>query len=215
MNFLSEFLFPKKCVICGRSGKMICDQCFSDLRIVEGKCPMCSGRSLQGWTHNRCRKKQGMEGLSAMWSYRDPRVKKIIKGIKYRRYKDLIKEIMERVDGNIEADFIVPIPLYWQRLNDRGFNQAEEIARYLDKQKLVDILVIKKKTKPLADMRTKEERSEEIKGVFELKKEAKRIVGKKILLVDDVYTSGATMREAAKVLKRNGAREVWGWVLAS
>ncbi len=215
MNFLSEFLFPKKCVICGRSGKMICDQCFSDLRIVEGKCPMCSGRSLQGWTHNRCRKKQGMEGLSAMWSYRDPRVKKIIKGIKYRRYKDLIKEIMERVDGNIEADFIVPIPLYWQRLNDRGFNQAEEIARYLDKQKLVDILVRKKKTKPLAEMRTKEERSEEIKGVFELKKEAKRIVGKKILLVDDVYTSGATMREAAKVLKRNGAREVWGWVLAS
>ena len=215
MNFLSEFLFPKKCVICGRSGKMICDQCFSDLRIVEGKCPMCSGRSLQGWTHNRCRKKQGLEGLSAMWSYRDPRVKKIIKGIKYRRYKDLIKEIMERVDGNIEADFIVPIPLYWQRLNDRGFNQAEEIARYLDKQKLVDILVRKKKTKPLAEMRTKEERSEEIKGVFELKKEAKRIVGKKILLVDDVYTSGATMREAAKVLKRNGAREVWGWVLAS
>ena len=215
MNFLSEFLFPKKCVICGRSGKMICDQCFSDLRIVEGKCPMCSGRSLQGWTHNRCRKKQGMEGLSAMWSYRDPRVKKIIKGIKYRRYKDLIKEIMERVDGNIEADFIVPIPLYWQRLNDRGFNQAEEIARYLDKQKLVDILVRKKKTKQLAEMRTKEERSEEIKGVFELKKEAKRIVGKKILLVDDVYTSGATMREAAKVLKRNGAREVWGWVLAS
>lgn len=127
---------------------------------------------------------------------------------------------MEDFEGELpEIDWVVPIPLHKQRENWRGFNQAEVMARYLAKKaglQVKVVLVRKKKTRPLAEMGSVEERKREMKAVFGMSREGEgEVAGKRVLLVDDVFTSGTTMREAARVLKNVGAKEVWGWVLAS
>jgi len=103
-----------------------------------------------------------------------------------------------------------------RKLKQRGFNQAEEIAKELSsflKIPLVsDCLTKIKETLPQVELSGKK-REENIKGVF-LVKNNEKTRGRKVLLVDDVYTTGSTMEEAARVLKTAGAKEVWGVVVA-
>ncbi|MGB6839061.1 MAG: hypothetical protein WBD86_01440 [Microgenomates group bacterium] len=105
---------------------------------------------------------------------------------------------------------LVPIPLYWQRKNWRGFNQAEEIGKIMSKKLGWDfnknLLIRKTSTKPQVELRGKE-RKQNIRGVFKLNKPLDKI--KPIILFDDVWTTGSTIKEAAKVLKRNRAKTVW------
>ncbi len=124
---------------------------------------------------------------------------------------------------------LVPVPLDKKRLKQRGFNQSELIAQELSKnlpdkrwasqsgeQKelpLVRDALIKTKNTPAQVGLSVEERKENIRGVFKIKDKSK-IKNKKILLVDDVYTTGSTMSECARVLKEAGVREVWGVVIA-
>lgn len=115
------------------------------------------------------------------------------------------------------AGFIlIPIPLEKKRLKQRGFNQAEEIAKelsYFLKIPLITNCLLKiKATLPQVELSEKE-REKNIKGVF-LVKNIEKIENQKILLIDDVYTTGSTMEEAARVLKEAGAKEVWGVVVA-
>jgi len=111
---------------------------------------------------------------------------------------------------------LVPVPLEKRKLKWRGFNQAEEIAKELSNfweiPFILDCLIKVKENPPQVDL-SEEERMENIKGVFQAKDE-KEIMGKKIFLVDDVYTTGATMEEAARVLRATGAKEVWGITVA-
>jgi ComF family protein len=110
----------------------------------------------------------------------------------------------------------MPVPLGKRRLKWRGFKQAEELAKELSsflKIPLVSDCLIKiKETLPQVELSEKE-REENIKGVFKIKNDEK-ILGKKILLVDDVYTTGSTMKECARILKRAGAKEIIGIVIA-
>ena len=113
-------------------------------------------------------------------------------------------------------DFIIPIPLHKNKLKKRGFNQAEELAKgiskFLEKPIFNDVLLKIKPTFAQMEL-SKEKRRENIKGAFVCQKPIV-VRGKKILLVDDIFTTGATMEECARVLKEAGAREVWGAVVA-
>jgi len=112
--------------------------------------------------------------------------------------------------------FLIPIPLEKRKLKQRGFNQAEEIAKELSKSLEIplisDCLLKIKANFPQIKLSGKE-REENIKGVF-LCKNPEKIKGRKILLLDDVYTTGSTMEEAARVLKTAGAKEIWGVAVA-
>ena len=151
----------------------------------------------------------------------------MIQEFKYEPFiKDLAKPLTNLIINHIfllregnrfkESDVLVPIPLARKKLKNRGYNQAEEIAKKLGKELkipvIIDCLIKIRENLPQMEL-SKEERQENIKGVFEIKNKEK-IQGKKILLVDDVYTTGATMEECAKVLKQAGAREIWGVVVA-
>ena len=161
-----------------------------------------------------CVEREGMEGLLAIYKY-EGLMQKIIKAIKYRFCRELIDVVMDGTEiMPIEADLVVPISLHWHRENWRGFNQAEILARNLAKSLKIEFgeaLIRQKGTKPVAEMEA-EKRKEVVKGIFEVVGEVK---GKRILLVDDVFTTGSTMREAAKELKKAGAMTVQGFVLAS
>jgi len=123
--------------------------------------------------------------------------------------KKIIKESNLKLENDM-FDFIVPMPLHYSTLLKRGFNQAELIADILLEilSKPVVTTVLKKiaKTKDQTKL-GKDERFENVKGAFTVLNREK-IKGKKMLLVDDVITTGATLKEAAKVLKKAGASEV-------
>lgn len=159
-----------------------------------------------------------MEGLIAIFDYQNQAVKKVIEAIKFGFNRDLVKEVLAgwKLPRAYRKLVLVPVPLYWRRENWRGFNQAELIAGQLGGGGggVVKGLIRVKATNQQAKTMRRRERAENMKGAFELNEAGEGLAGKKVILVDDIFTSGATMRECARVLKKAGFRQVWGLVLA-
>ena len=220
-----DIFFPKHCFGCQKQGTYLCDDCKTCLEISEYQYCLCSKpKPFPGKCH-QCKKKK-LDTLYFALSYQKPFVKKIIQQFKYSPF---IKELSHSLASLIiehfyllskQPDFspfiLIPIPLSVKRLKWRGFNQAEEIAKELSKFLAIpifsDCLIKIKDTIPQIELNN-EERKENIKNAFSIKDHG-LIKNKKILLIDDVYTTGSTMEQAAKVLKRAGAKEVIGIVIA-
>ena len=215
-----DFLFPKRCYGCGKYGKDLCGKCFRELSIADQICSECGEESSMGWTHQECKKKLGMEGLIVIYDYQDIKMRSVIDGVKFDFNKGLIKRVLKnfRFESGEIFDYLVPVPLHFYRENWRGFNQAEEMARAVGKKMKIEVKEIlrrKRKTKQQSLILERKMREKNVKGVFEVRKDfKKKIKGKKILLVDDVFTSGADMRECTRMLKKGGVRVVWGLALA-
>lgn len=133
-----------------------------------------------------------------------------------RGFSKIIRYYLDKVDMvSLKPDGVTCIPLHRKRLKERGFNQAEDIARvlgrYLDCQVWNNLLSRVKNTRPQTELR-KEERKKNIKDSFKLRKKIKG-KGIRVLLVDDVYTTGSTLNEAARELKKSGL-EVFAFTLA-
>lgn len=120
-------------------------------------------------------------------------------------FQDQFRKVFKHVFGDIGSFDIVPIPLGEERFQERGFNQAEMLARFLTDD-VADILI-----RTTSEKQAKKTRSERVLGgnPFELKK----TIQKSIILVDDIYTTGATVRHAARILKDNGAPVVRSFTL--
>lgn len=161
-----------------------------------------------------------MDGVIVIYDYRDDKLKACIDGVKFDFNKRLVKSLLKnfRFETGEKFDYLVPVPLHFYRENWRGFNQAEEVALVVGKKMKIGILNVlkrKRKTKQQSLILDRETREQNVKGAFKVKKESgKMLKGKKVLLVDDVFTSGADMRECTKVLKKAGAEMVWGLALA-
>ncbi|MFN7088697.1 MAG: ComF family protein [Candidatus Paceibacteria bacterium] len=237
-NEFLELLFPIKCAVCEREtegaqkNKLICLACLKNLTpSLSLYCPLCEAKTIDGGLCFSCKMIGGETGnfkldkLLYPFSYKDPTVEKIIKVFKYDFIKGLaepieklmanyLKKIKERIDLNELLG--IPIPLHRIKFNHRGYNQSEliadEIAKCQNIKVLKNCLVKIKSTKDQAKLK-ENERLKNLNGAFKCLK-PELISGQKILLVDDVYTSGATMNECAKVLKEAGAKEVIGLVIA-
>jgi len=166
--------------------------------------------------------------LIAPWSFRDPRVRSLIHHLKYRGRtvvvrvcaealsERLTEEISEKITyGTFQDPLIIPIPLHPSRKRSRGYNQAALLAQTLAETALFSCVyeqnVLKriKDTPAQAHIKDKRERARNIVGAFALHPDAQeKIAGRDVILIDDVATTGATLREAEKVLKCAGAREV-------
>ena len=218
---LLDLVFPKRCVSCGVFGKYICNRCFKKIEFVEKPvCPICQRQAIGGKTHPRCAGKFRLDGLVVVCKYKGP-IKLAIKKVKYKWIYDIEKVLVDLLASQIwkfdlpQQSILVPVPLHKKRKNWRGFNQAEILAKTLSRKFDVGysaILFRTRETKTQVGL-SREERKKNIKGAFSLNQEA-NVNGRNFLLVDDVYTSGATMMEAAKVLKRAGARNVWAMTVA-
>lgn len=173
---------------------------------------MCGRLALDGITHLGCKTPYGLDGLTSFFHY-EGIIQKAIKAIKYRFVSDLASEFMNLVPSQSiiydPRSILVPIPLHPSRLRFRGFNQAEELGKFLQIPMRTDLIIRIKKTIPQVEVNDKEKRLANMKNVFEAQ-------GKEdnVLLFDDVFTTGATMRSAALVLKRAGAKRVWGMTMA-
>ena len=110
----------------------------------------------------------------------------------------------------ISADYIIPVPLHKKRMRTRGFNQAEKIASYLSDYTeipIIDCIKRNRNTKRLYAL-NKFQREKELKNAFEVKEDSEEIIGKKIILVDDIFTTGTTVNEISKKLKIYGVDEI-------
>ncbi len=224
MNFLLDFLFPRRCVGCGRIGRYICNICRKTLILSETRCAECDRPAIDGLTHPICRRPWGIDGLTTVFRY-EKVVKRAIKQLKYRFVSDeaetLISLIPRQIFAAIPLDdnwVISPIPLHDDRLKWRGFNQAEKLGHFLGarlKLPVVDGLMVRhKKRFPQADIEKREERIKNAEGLFTISSKFQISKQLNILLVDDVWTTGATMKAAVKVLKKAGVKGVWGMTLA-
>jgi len=225
-----DLLFPRRCLGCGREGGYFCASCINLVSLNnQDICPVCARPSIGGLTHDGCASPLALDGLTVVFNYRGL-VKKAIKKLKYRFVSDLAQDLVEVFlsfcgENKAFSKFcqeekvaLVPIPLHPQRFRWRGFNQAELlgqlITRNLGLKFLPEVLVRTKKTLPQADL-AKKDRQKNIKNAFSVFENCKlKIENWNFILFDDVWTSGATLKEAAKVLKRNGAEKVWGLTLA-
>ncbi|MDX1535583.1 MAG: phosphoribosyltransferase family protein [Candidatus Spechtbacterales bacterium] len=127
----------------------------------------------------------------------------------------LQEEVIE--DIILENIVIIPVPSYYKKTKRRGFNPADKIAEhladYLEATTNIKTLIKIKKTKAQVETRSKKEREENLKNAFSTNKntDLKKNV---VLLVDDVITTGSTMRECSKALKKAGVKEIWGIAIA-
>ena len=229
MVSILDLLFPKRCVSCGRFDAYICSECFSKIQIIDKPvCPYCERQAVGGKTHPGCNKRYGLDGLVVASRYFGP-VKNAIVKIKYKWTYDIEKVLVDLLAENLwKFEFpqdaaLVPVPLHPRRKRWRGFNQAEILGRDLAKRfkhPHSDLLVRNRNTRPQVELK-KDERKENVLGAFSLRPlrhseldSESSLKGRTFILVDDVYTTGATMSECAKVLKHAGAGEVWGMAVA-
>jgi competence protein ComFC len=220
-----DYIFPVFCFGCNKEGVWLCDYCQQKIDLTGVFCcPVCHKDTVEGICCEGCKAKSFLDSHIATTPYQEESlVGKLIAALKYQYAEDvksvfeiIVKEFVEGQKGAfLPYDWIVPVPLHKKRFAERGYNQAEIIAQILTE--LLDLplhIILKrhKATKQQAKLK-REERLLNLKDAFCLVDDV-NVWDKNILLVDDVYTTGSTIGECAKVLKSAGASEVRGFSVA-
>ncbi|MFH1866822.1 MAG: ComF family protein [Patescibacteria group bacterium] len=230
-NIFLDALFPCFCLACKQDGRgWCCDKCWLDLTFSRSLyCPDCAKPSILGKFCDTCQSGHFLTGLWVSQPYSQPTVRAIIHGLKYQGITEVAPRLADILTITLQTFalppawhptprwewILTPVPLTAKRQRIRGFNQAELIAKLVSKQVNLPLDYYLRRTtfrKAQVDLKNNQRR-DNVVGAFKLKPEAE-LSGKTIILVDDVYTSGSTMEECAKILKTAGTHEVWGLVVA-
>jgi len=210
-DLILDVIFPPCCLICQREGSYLCQDCKSVLEISSSHKKYCG---------------KNISDLYFALPYQNSLIKDLIKKFKYEPFvkelgkslSSLIIEHFNLLDNkpNFTGFVLVPVPLEKRKLKWRGFNQAEEIAKelacFLKITLISDALIKTKETLDQVNL-SDQERKENIKDAFSCQSPEK-IKGRKVLLVDDIFTTGSTMEEAASALKEAGAEKIIGVAVA-
>ncbi len=214
---LRDFIFPQFCPVCAEhleTDESLCEHCrvhlpamFLPVCEICGKqlpadreCYDCGGKGERAWDSRR-----------ALFHYTDA-VASIVHECKFNQNRTLLHYLAAMVCTSFytyydpeKIDMVIPMPLSKTRFAQRGYNQAEELCRYLNDHVNTDVLVRVKNTKVQSLIHNAEKRAHNVKGAFTVTRD---IAGKRIVLFDDVITTGATTNSAAVQLKEAGAVEV-------
>ncbi|MBR5599657.1 MAG: ComF family protein [Alphaproteobacteria bacterium] len=223
-----DFILPPRCLVCGKvinNDNGLCKDCFSNINFITlpycHKCgtPLAKTIKDNNFLCMNCLnpKNKNIFRISRSMVEYDTYSKKIILDFKFLDHlesKNLLVNWLEIAGKDIfeeGVDLILPIPLHYTRVFERKYNQSAILAKELAKRKnisvLFDCLKKCKKTIPQVKCTGKNKRRKNVKGAFVVIDKDK-IKGKRILLIDDVYTTGATLNECAKVLLKAGALSV-------
>ncbi|OGD24786.1 hypothetical protein A2819_00900 [Candidatus Azambacteria bacterium RIFCSPHIGHO2_01_FULL_40_24] len=227
-----------------KQASFICEACLNNIVLNSGvECHVCGLRNNIG-ACRRCRKKTFLNGLFAAGKYQDPILREAIHQFKYQSVESLKKPLTELLIKYLKKEnlieklwcptpnapgvghqiCLVPVPLSWRRKLSRGFNQSELLAKELSpilNCPVVNLLKRQKFSAPQAKIKDWKQRKENVSGAFCLSTAyplstrcPTPVKNIKVILVDDVSTSGATLEEAARILKEAGVKEVYGLVVA-
>lgn len=227
-----DVLFPPTCVGCDKFGEIICKGCQKSFELRQSLvCPGCGKASPYGELHNKC--KSDLDGLVGFWRH-DASLRVIIHQIKYAGYYEslgLLADIYAKHAAILQNKpfqsflgtnpIILPIPLHKRRLRVRGFNQAGLFARHLARfwqlRFSKNILQRYIYTTPQAGL-SHQKRRQNVANSFKISEKALQnsnyFLGENFILVDDVWTTGSTMKNCAKALKILKPGKIWGLVIA-
>lgn len=227
---LLDLLFPKTCVGCGKLGTYFCPHCIKNIKQDSLVCPACERSAIGGKTHPLCKKRYGLDGLWSLGVYEDS-LRKIIQKFKYKFVSEIAENLCDlmieywakytpQFIEEIKKDrgqgwVIVSVPLHSKRENFRGFNQSALLGKILSKKLGLDYSDALKRirnTKQQVGLIGKD-RKNNIHNAFSLDSRFLTL-DSNILLIDDVWTTGSTLKECCYVLKRGGASKVWAITLA-
>ncbi len=217
---MMQVFLQKNCLLCDTaSNRDFCEPCYHSLPQLPAD--RCSNCLLPITASRRCgaclAKPPAFTRAIAALRYAFP-VDALIHALKYRTNLAitpvLAELLIEQLALSTPPDFIVPMPLHPARLKERGFNQAVEISRHIAKQYQITLLYDACKRirdTPSQTGLTWKARKKNIRNAFSCEMD---LSGKHIAVVDDVMTTGATLNELARVLRKCGAREISSWVIA-
>jgi ComF family protein len=221
-----NLLFPQKCLGCGEEGELLCPNCLKHLpRIIPPICPKCGRPHSNDLLCPACiayasNNSSSIDGIRSPLRFHGL-VREAIHQFKYKNLSSLARPLSNfladyLIRNPIPFQVLVPVPLHTRRLRERGYNQsfllALELSRQLNLPLIDDSLVRVKYLSPQAKTSCLEERLSNVKQAFSV--HGSRLSQEKVLLIDDVSTSGATLEACAAVLKTAGAASVWGLTLA-
>lgn len=217
-----DLVFPRECIGCGRKGTLLCPACrISLVRNPPPHCQKCAAPIRRGNLCSRCREAQHhLDGVYSPYLF-EGTVRECIHWLKYRHLRGLALPLAgllaESLQGSgIPGDILVPVPLHSGRERYRGYNQSALLARELSRLMglPVDSNVLLRTKASGAQARTSgiEERRRNVEGAFACP--AGVATGTRIILLDDVCTTGATLESCARALKARGATSVWAVTLA-
>jgi ComF family protein len=218
---LTNILFPPLCVVCRcRIARgVVCDRCFSSINIRDGLlCGECHAKLPDTTSPESACHPDFPFVLGAAASYEDTTLQSFVHHLKFRSIRSAAEPLGELLSNYASrarldlADFVVvPIPLSRRRERLRGYNQAELIARHFAARTGLPVetgmLIRAKHAKPQSETTSEAERKENIRGAFAVR-DPSLVRDKKILLVDDVSTSGSTFLEASRMLKIAGSGKI-------
>ena len=217
-----DFIFPKICLNCGKEGKYLCQRCIAEVPSPQPICPYCKHPSIDGVTHVNCQKKLGIDGLTSIWKY-EGIIRKAILSLKYKYATEIGEELSDYLIVSLkkaifpQVQYLTPIPIHWYRQNVRGFNQSLEVGRFVAKTMnwkfIPDLLIKNKETVSQVEL-TGEKRRKNLKNAFSVNPNYEPSTLYSVLIFDDVFTTGSTLIEATKVLKKAGVKKVWGLTIA-
>jgi ComF family protein len=217
-----DLFFPQKCLGCGEEGELICHRCLNTLpRILPPICPKCGKPQPGGILCSACvNRHTGLEGIRSPFKF-EGIIREAVHQFKYKNLRSLAGPLSLILQDYLQYnplpfEILVPVPLHPRRLRERGYNQSGLLADLLGKS--INHLVVdnclsrQKYVLPQAQTKSVAERRYNVNKAFVCRNSA--LKDKKVLLIDDVSTSGATLDACAAALKENGALSVWGLVLA-
>ncbi len=225
-----DLIFPVACFGCRKEGFFLCRHCRDELVFIPPQCFVCGSlrparaRIPAGRTCVSCRKKTSIYAFLSPLSYETEFIRDLIHAFKYGRIRtldrvlgDILSAYLEKFEIALPKNAIlVPIPLHKSRIRTRGFNQAALIAGCLGEKLGISYeeggFKRGKNTKPQVELAAQDRRMN-LKNAF-LVDDPWIFKDKTILLLDDVKTTGATMEEAARVLRGAGAKRIWAITVA-
>jgi ComF family protein len=228
MNNFVDFFLPKFCLGCGGEGEFICKDCLKKIKSAELCCPVCNKVNFSG---QFCKKHQkGFAFQKLLFVSRFSGLsKEMVHAFKYQGIKDLsfvMAKLMAQVlKKEIKKDddlILVAVPLFFLKRLQRGFNQSEILAQKIGEILNLDYQKLVLRQRPTASQTgfKKSERQKNMKDAFCLSQlgQVADLSGKTIVLVDDVYTTGSTINEVAKILKKKPAsrraKAIWALTFA-
>lgn len=217
-----DLLFPPRCVGCGKGGALLCSGCRSALQYLPPPlCDRCGLPLAESQVCTDCANDPPqIDGIRSLFPY-DSVIRQAILQFKYENVRALASPLAlllweYQQAQRLPADVLMPVPLHPHRLRSRGYNQSGLLARELGRLAALpvadDSIVRRKNTAPQARTASVADRRRNVADAFACRD--RRSAGRHVIIIDDVCTSGATLKACAAALKAAGAASVWGLTLA-
>lgn len=207
MNFINsalDYFFPPICGMCGEINEnYICNNCYENIKKIK-KCVINEYNNRNFSKHLYIFKYEGIiRNKIIEYKFED-------KGYLYKMFAKIILSDKKTCNFIKKYDVIIPVPISKKRKKKRGYNQSElvanELAQKLNQDIWTDIIIKKKDNKPQSEL-NKLERIKNVEDIYEINKTIE-VKNKKVLLLDDIYTTGSTVNEIARKLKQNQTQEI-------